>query len=306
GSATQALVPLPLEGSGGRVVWGGLCSIVAVVLAWRGGYRLFEKIMAVCIGVMTLAVITTAVLVDVDWSATAVGLVTPSIPDVEGALGWTTALLGGVGGTVTLLCYGYWIRQRGRTAIDMLKTCRIDLAAGYLVTALFGVAMVCIASVLEPVDGQAGAALITALAGQLEAGLGTWAGLVFLIGAWAALFSSVLGVWQSVPIIMADCVRAGQGKQALGADALERTPLARGVMIALATVPLLHVAQPFDQVQQVYAVIGALFLPLLALVLLAITTRRGWMGVHRTGTLGMTGLVAVLALFGWLAVSKWT
>ena len=36
-----------------------------------------------------------------------------------------------VRGTLTVLCYGYWIREEGRTGESSLKTCRIDLAAGY-------------------------------------------------------------------------------------------------------------------------------------------------------------------------------
>jgi Mn2+/Fe2+ NRAMP family transporter len=303
GAASQALVPLPFEGALPRLIWGGLFSLIAMGLAWRGGYKVFERVMAVCIGIMTVAVIVTAAVVDIDWSAAARGLVVPSIPDVDGAVGWTTALIGGVGGTVTLLCYGYWIRQRGRTSTRDIPLCRIDLAAGYLLTAVFGVAMVCIASVLEPIDGSKGAALITALAAQLASGLGDWAGTLFLIGAWAALFSSMLGVWQSVPIIVVDTIRSAQRRTPIDADAIERLPLTRGVMIAIAIVPLLHVAQPFDQVQKLYAIVGALFLPLLAVVLLILTLQRGRMGLHRTGPLGLGGLAAVLALFVWLALA---
>jgi hypothetical protein len=50
--------------------------------------------------------------------------------------------MGGVGGTVTVLCYGYWIREENRQGAEDLRVCRIDLAVGYLMTALFGMAMV--------------------------------------------------------------------------------------------------------------------------------------------------------------------
>jgi Mn2+/Fe2+ NRAMP family transporter len=302
GSATQALLPLPFEGALPRVLWGGALSGLAVLLAWRGGYRVFERVMAVCIGIMTVAVVATAIMVEVDWPAAARGLVIPAVPDVDGAVGWTLALIGGVGGTVTLLCYGYWIRQRGRVGISELPLCRIDLAMGYLMTAVFGVAMVCIASVLDPIDGSKGAALITALADQLRVGLGGWGGVLFLVGAWAALFSSMLGVWQSVPIIVVDTIRSVQRLEPLDADHIERTPMARCFMLGLAIVPLLHVAAPFDQVQKLYAMTGAMFLPLLAIVLLVLTLQRGRMGLQRTGPLGVVGLIAVFGLFGWLAI----
>ena len=58
-------------------------------------------------------------------------------------------VLGGVGGTVTLLSYGYWIREERRSGAAGLKACRIDLGLGYVMTALFGVAMIVIGSRLE-------------------------------------------------------------------------------------------------------------------------------------------------------------
>ena len=39
----------------------------------------------------------------------------PAHPAAHGeGIAWTIALIGGVGGTVTILCYGYWIREEGR------------------------------------------------------------------------------------------------------------------------------------------------------------------------------------------------
>ena len=47
------------------------------------------------------------------------GLVVPAIPDLNGeGLSWTIALMGGIGGTVTVLCYGYWITEKGVLEID--------------------------------------------------------------------------------------------------------------------------------------------------------------------------------------------
>ena len=114
--------------------------------------------------------------------------------------------MGGVGGTVTILCYGYWIREEGRESVQALGACRIDLAVAYAMTGLFGLAMVVIGSELPPAPGK-GVALIANLADVLRMQLGAmgpaarWA---FLIGAWAAVFSSLLGVWQSVPYLYAD------------------------------------------------------------------------------------------------------
>ena len=102
----------------------------------------------------------------------------------QGGLAWTVALMGGVGGTVTVLGYGYWIREEGRVTVGRLGECRLDLAVGYAVTALFGVAMVIIGSTIE-VTGR-GTGLIVALADRLGSELGPVLRGLFLAGAWAA------------------------------------------------------------------------------------------------------------------------
>jgi Mn2+/Fe2+ NRAMP family transporter len=114
GVAGDGLLPLSADPRTSKIIWGIVHSAAGLVLVFLGGYRLFEKMMGVCIAVMFVAVMATAVLLRPDWLAVGRGLVTPRIPAVEGSLHWTLGLLGGVGGTLTLLSYGYWIREAGR------------------------------------------------------------------------------------------------------------------------------------------------------------------------------------------------
>jgi hypothetical protein len=103
--------------------------------------------------------------------------------------------MGGVGGTVTVLCYGYWIREEGRQGLDDLRVCRVDLMTGYAMTVLFGIGMVIIGSRINVAGG--GMTLIVDLATHLEkelGSIGTLAKWAFLAGAWGAVFSSLLGV----------------------------------------------------------------------------------------------------------------
>ena len=78
-----------------------------------------------------------------------------------------------------------------------------DYQITYTVTALFGIAMVIIASLTE-LDKQASARMIIVLVERLQEALGTSGRIMFLVGAWAAIFSSLLGVWQAVPYLFAD------------------------------------------------------------------------------------------------------
>ena len=256
-------------------IWGAAHALGGLGLVWFGGFRLFEKVMSVCIGVMFVAVMVTAILIRPDYSAVGRSLVSPSIP--EGGWPWVLGVLGGVGGSVTLLSYGYWIREKHRRGRAGVGLCRIDLAVGYLMTALFGVAMVVIGSRL-PLG--AGDAVAIDLAGQLGAQLGPIGRWVFLAGFWGAVFSSLLGVWQSIPYLFADFVliaRRVPPHQRAKID-YSKTRAYRGYLVALALVSLLLLNVRLERVQLYYAVMAALFMPLLALTLLIMNNRTGWVG----------------------------
>jgi Mn2+/Fe2+ NRAMP family transporter len=295
GVAFLSLLPglaggLPPTASG-KLLWGAAHSLLGVVLVWSGGYRLIERIMAVCIGVMFISVLGAVVLIRPEPLLLLRGLV-PRIPEAgSGGLTWTIALIGGVGGTLTILCYGYWIREEGRAGPRDLAVCRLDLAAGYLATAAFGMAMIVLAAGLR-LDGR-GLSLVLELARRLEERIGPQGRWIFLVGAYAAILSSLLGVWQAVPYIFADTWRIIRGRT--------RDPVStncrpyRLYLLLLASVPLLQVGHPFRQVQKIYAIVGAAFLPLLALVLLVLGSRRH-RGRYRNGPLGTTLLLLVLLL----------
>jgi len=145
GVTLHAIVPVFEDASHAKIVFGILCSLAGLALVKAGGFRLFERAMSVCVGVMFVTVLVTAVLLKPDIFEVLRGLFLPTIPDRQGSgITWTLALIGGIGGTVTILCYGYWIREKGRTSAEWIPYCRIDLAAGYAMTILFGLAMVLI------------------------------------------------------------------------------------------------------------------------------------------------------------------
>jgi Mn2+/Fe2+ NRAMP family transporter len=294
-------------------------SLVAVGLVLAGGYRLFEKVMTFCIVGMFITVVLATCLIQPDWRAVGRGLVVPSIPSGDGSgLEWTIALLGGVGGTLTILCYGYWIREAGRSDSSDLKSCRIDLAVGYTMTAIFGIAMVILGSRLSQGSGK-GATLIVNLADELQNSLGSlglftrWA---FLIGAWGAIFSSLLGVWQSVPYLFAD-YRNLNNKRRATSHADVRLPSTsvdvnsfdyRAYLIAIATIPSVGLWMDFSQAQKLYAIVGALFIPMLAFALLILNNRESLIGrSHRNSWFTSLMLIVTLAmslLAGWFAIQK--
>lgn len=305
GVTAHAIWPVFGTPERGKLVFGLLHGLLGLALVWRGGYRLFEKVMSVCIALMFVTVVVTAVMLRPDWGAIGRGLFVPAIPDAGGSgLKWTVALMGGVGGTLTILCYGYWIREEGREGLGELALCRLDLALGYAMTALFGLAMVTIGSTIE-VEGK-GAGLVVALAARLEERLGPAARWTFLAGAWGAVFSSLLGVWQSVPYLFADFWRIAKlprGERPSRAPIDERSMPYRAYLVALALVPLLGLRFSFKEVQLGYALVGAAFLPLLAAALAVLNGSARFVGQSARNRPWTTA--ALLLTLGFFAVVGW-
>jgi len=308
GVTLHALIPLFDDAQTAKVVFGCGASLLGLFLVQRGGFQLFEKVMGVCIVLMFLIVVITAVLV---WPGTAIvlkGLFIPSIPDGQGeGVIWTIALIGGVGGTLTMLCYGYWIREKNRTNVSALRICRIDLGVGYIMTVLFGIAMVIIGSTIE-IEGK-GAGLIVTLANQLHAVLGPVGSWIFLLGAFGAVFSSLLGVWQAVPYLFADFWRIffSPSSQVQGGSIgdLCQSKAYKIYMWGIAIIPLAGLFMSFKEVQKLYAVIGAAFIPLVALALLIMNGKRLWLGRYVNSGFTTVGLFLVIVFFGALATIKY-
>ena len=284
GVAAYALFPVFDDPEQGKIVFGVVHSIAGFLLVWLGSYRLFEGVMSLCVGLMFVLVVITAILVQPDWLEVGKGMVVPSIPayvqdGTDQGVGWTLALMGGVGGTLTILSYGYWIRESGREGQGALDLCRLDLAVAYTVTAIFGLAVIITASKSD-LDRQSSAALVVALSEQLQSVLGNAGRGVFLIGAWAAMFTSLLGVWQSVPYMFADYWRLTRKTHG---EEQERKIDTRGrpyriYLLVIAFIPMIGLLYDFELVQKLNSIYGALVMPMVALVLILLNGRVEWVG----------------------------
>jgi Mn2+/Fe2+ NRAMP family transporter len=310
GVTLHAIFPIFDDASDGKIVFGILASIAGLILVRRGGFKLFEKVMGVCVLLMFITVVVSAVLLAPDLSEVFKGLLIPSIPDAkEGGIAWTLALIGGIGGTVTILSYGYWIAEEKRHGTGQLRLCRWDLGAAYLVIVIFGIAMVIIGSTVEA--SGTGAGLIVEIADSLERSLGKVGRWAFLLGAFGATFSSILGVWQSAPYLFADVWRLFVKTED------KHSKLSDGVLIdtkskpysiymyLIATIPILGLFFDFREVQKAYGIVGAAFLPLLTVVLLVLNGRKKWVGKHTNHPITVVVLLSILVFFGYMAWSRW-
>lgn len=242
-------------------------SIVIAILILFGRKAIFNSAMSVLAVVLFITVFVCAVSLPINGSEILKGLLIPQIPQQSEAFSWTIALMGGVGGTLTIACYGYWLGQSERQGLAGLKASRWDLAISYTFTCLFGIAMVMIGSIA--VQEGKGLSLLLSISEYFSQQLHPLLGLSFLVGAWAAIVSSMLGVWQAVPLLFADAVYSLKKKAVIYSPVqLESTKAYRLGVLVLATVPMLSLYFSFKEVQKLYSFVGAFFMPVLALTLL--------------------------------------
>jgi Mn2+/Fe2+ NRAMP family transporter len=294
GVAARSLWPvLPVP------AWAAVHAVAGFALVWLGRYRTFERIMAWLMVAMFVLVIGCAVPLLEDGGGFMAGLLVPSVP--EGAAKFLLGVMGGVGGSVTLLCYGYWIRERGWAGPAAHRRAGLDLGVAYGLSGIFGLAMMVIAAGAEPADAS-GNALILSLAARLGEILGPGGRLCFLIGFWCAVFTSLLGVWQGVPYLFADSL--GQmRRESPPAGPVTRTTAYRGFLAFLAFPPLLLLLyQSPLAIVVMYAIAGSFFMPFLAGVLLVMNNRRDWVGSLKNGPVMNGLLILSLVLFAVLFV----
>ncbi len=272
GAAAMAGTGLALAGLTGvlSVTWWGIISgLIGLGLVWTGRYSTFEKVLAALVGLMFVTMVGAALLTTPNIPELLTGLA-PRIPD--GGLVNTLALGGGVGGTITLAAYGYWLREKGWNTPSYMRVMRIDNSVAYVVTGIFVLATLVVGAELlysTSVAIEQGDAGLVDLAVVLQDRYGEWAGKVFLVGFWAAAMSSLVGVWNGVSLMFADFMTIVRGGASEDPDARAGGRWYRAYVLWLTFPPMamLFLGKPVWLILA-YGVLGAFFMPFLAVTLL--------------------------------------
>ncbi|CAL9550515.1 Divalent metal cation transporter MntH [Streptomyces sp. enrichment culture] len=280
GAAAMSSSALPLQALFPSVMdleyWGIACGLVGLVFVWFNKYAVFEKVMTVLVGVMFVVTVYLAFRVTPNLGDAFAGLL-PVLPDEEDSILNTLGLIGGVGGTITLAAYGYWVNAKGWTNSGWMKVMRLDNRVAYITTGIFVVAMLFVGAELLHSANTAisgGDQGLIQLGDILEDRYGKTTGVLFLVGFFAASFTSLIGVWHGVSLMFADFLARQRGERQARADELasgrrERSWTFRAYLLWLTFPPMILLFQdePFRLII-IYGVLGAAFMPFLALTLL--------------------------------------
>ncbi len=288
---TRGAIPAP---------WGAvLHSLVGATAVLIGGFKGFERIMKALIGLMFGTIVLCAALTFESPLQVLHGLAVPSIPHGGGL--YVLSVIGGIGGSVTMLSYNYWIRETGISGASHLKGMRADLAVAYAFTALFGISVLLIANHAFYASGLTitNAKAVSGMADMLDKILGPPGFYIYSLGFWAAVFASLLGVWQSVPYMYADfwgIIRGAEDRARLTSVSSRPYRLALA-WITFAPLPFAFLRQPLAVII-IYTVLGSLFVPFVAATLLVLNNRVEWTAsIRKNHILTNLLLVLILALF---------
>lgn len=308
GATAMSASALPLAAAFPQVpltVFAVLSGLLGAVLVWFGHYQAFEKIIGALVGLMFVTVVGAALVTVPNLPGIARGLI-PTIPD--GSLIYTLSIIGGVGGTITLAAYGYWLKEKGWATPRWMRVMRIDNTVAYIISGIFVIAMLIVGAELlysagiTIADGDQGLLDLAVILEQRYGPIMKW---FFLIGFWASSFSSVLGVWNGVSLMFADFFGAARGLPEQHPDrGIDGRPY-KGFILWLTFPPmlLLLIGKPFGIIIA-YGVLGALFMPFLAVTLLFLLNSRHMPRRWRNGPLMNLVLGVVTLLFVVLGVNQ--
>ncbi|WP_371546241.1 Nramp family divalent metal transporter [Streptomyces sp. NBC_00554] len=298
----QALFPDVFPDDWSIKPWAVICGLVGLVFVWFNKYEVFEKVMTVLVGVMFVVTVYLAIRVTPNLGDAFAGLL-PVLPDEKDSILNTLGLIGGVGGTITLAAYGYWVNAKGWTNTGWMKVMRLDNRVAYITTGIFVISMLFVGAELlhsANVAIASGDKGLIQLSDILEAEYGTATAKFFLIGFFATSFTSLIGVWHGVSLMFADFVERYRGTRTTGEEvasgAREKSWPFRAYLLWLTFPPivLLFQGQPFRLVI-LYGVLGAAFLPFLALTLIWLLNSSRTPSEWRNGPLS-NGMLAIAGL----------
>jgi hypothetical protein len=281
-------VPLP--------VWGFLHAVAAFTMVYFGRYDRFLTLIKWLIGLKFGAVIAAALLIAVwsgaDWSG--FGAREPF------STAYVLSLIGGVGGTVTLLAYGYWMREAGWAGRARIATARVDLTMSFVLVFVFCLSMIFLATQIDWTGHvlDEGPRLCLLLADRIGHEIGPIGRAVFLLGFWGTAFSSVLGVWHGVPFLFDDMVHQWRREKPGGQQG--RAYRIWAGYLTLASISALVIGRPVWLVFA-YTIVGSLFFPFVISTLLWLNNRGRVRREAPNGVFVNGVLTAALLLYVWLA-----
>ncbi len=282
-------------------IWIILFNCIGIALLFfRNFYKVLEKVMILLIGMMLLAFLITLFEVSPNIGKVISGFVIPKIP--TGSMGLIIAFIASCFSIVGAFYTSYLVQERKKIKVDSdHKVSRNSSLTGIIVLGvLSAILMVCAAAILQPLGVEVKTATDMSLA--LRPAFGEAASAVFLIGLFAAGFSSVVGNATIGGTLMSDALGFGSSFNSNKTKLLIAIVMTVGAIIAL-----LFGNAPLELI--VFAQSITIFIvPIIGIAMFIIANDKKVMKENRIGSFlkvsGFLGLciIIVLAIFNFINI----
>lgn len=265
-------------------------SLVAIVtLFFRSFYKILEKIMIVLVMVMLLSFLITVIISSPDIKSVIQGFI-PSIP--KGAELLSIAIVATSCSLAGAFYQSYLVQEKSWNS-DTFNTCKTESIAGIVILGFISMLVLMVAGSVLYTNGIS---VNTAadMGRALEPLFGVSSFIIFMIGLFAASFSSLLGNATLGGNILADTLKLGTTHAQWSTRLLIMLLIVIGSLVAIVfsglRLRLIVFAQAFT----------ILVVPAIAFVILKITNDKSLMGINRNSLfntlLGIIGVILLLIL----------
>ncbi len=269
-------------------------SIGIILLFFREFYKVLEKLMISLVGLMLLAFLITLIEVKPNFANIAEGFFVPKAP--LGSIGLIIAFMASCFSIVGAFYTSYLVQQRKRVNKGLVssKSKNSSLTGILILGLLSAIVMICAAAILQPLGIEVSTAKDMSIA--LTPAFGVYASAVFLIGLFAAGFSSIVGNASIGGTLLSDALGFGSNF-----NSVKTKVMIALVMITGATIAIIFGDAPLELI--VFAQSVTIFIvPLIGIAMFLIANDKKYMGDNKIRPFlkisGFIGLLIVVLLAG--------
>ncbi|WP_017976527.1 Nramp family divalent metal transporter [Actinopolyspora halophila] len=189
-------------------LWSCAVVLFSLFVIGHNVYNTIENLLKVLLTLMTIAFLGLAIYSVPDLGGIARGTVGFGIPRNTGAFGVfavALSLIGAVAGSMANFLYPYFVKEKDWKGVRYKKTQRNDIMFGICAAIVINLAVWVVgAEILSPNNIEVSS--LEDISKALSLHLGNFGAIVFYLGAFGILYSSVIGYANGFPKIIVDCL----------------------------------------------------------------------------------------------------
>lgn len=293
---------------GDPFLWSCILVVGSIFVIGKNVYKTIESIMKLLLAMMTVVFLGLAIYSVPDVGEIVRGTIGFGIPDNTGAIGVfavALSLIGAVAGSMANFLYPYYVRDKGWRGVGFKKLQRNDILFGISSAIVISLSIWVVgAEILRPNGIQV--TNLDDISQALTIHLGAVGGIIFYLGAFGILYSSVVGFANGFPKIIVDCLHIiVPARRERYGDHFEDDPSFKWFSLFILLSPIIWAfpGMPGFVTMAVFVTgLQAVVVPLVAIGLLILANKKSHFGEHKANLFENIILVLTTLLTIWVTI----